>query len=122
MLPVADGSDYGGSLRNPAGWNNVFGFRTSYGRVPTDGRDAWLPSMGVVGPMARNVSDLAMLLAVQAGYDNRVPLSMVEMGRYFKESWREISRANGLLGRMISRVICLLSRRIGRLKGCSEDV
>src|SRR6266700_2749500 len=76
MLPVADGSDYGGSLRNPAGWNNVFGFRTSYGRVPADGRDAWLPSMGVLGPMARNVPDLAMLLAVQSGYDERVPLSM----------------------------------------------
>jgi len=76
MLPVADGSDYGGSLRNPAGWNNVFGFRTSYGLVPADGRDAWLPSMGVLGPMARNIPDLAMLLAVQAGYDDRVPLSM----------------------------------------------
>jgi amidase len=76
MLPVADGSDYGGSLRNPAGWNNVFGFRTSYGLVPADGRDAWLPSMGVLGPMARSVPDLAMLLAVQAGYDARVPLSM----------------------------------------------
>ena len=37
MLPLADGSDYGGSLRNPAGWNNVFGFRTSFGRVPADG-------------------------------------------------------------------------------------
>src|SRR5207253_5010935 len=76
MLPLADGSDYGGSLRNPAGWNNVFGFRTSYGRVPADGRDAWLPSMGVLGPMARDVRDLAMLLAVQSGYDDRVPLSM----------------------------------------------
>jgi amidase len=76
MLPVADGSDYGGSLRNPAGWNNVFGFRTSYGLVPADGRDAWLPSMGVLGPMARSVPDLAMLLSVQAGYDARVPLSM----------------------------------------------
>jgi amidase len=76
MLPLADGSDYGGSLRNPAGWNNVFGFRTSYGLVPADGRDAWLPSMGVLGPMARNIPDLAMLLAVQAGYDDRVPLSM----------------------------------------------
>jgi amidase len=62
MLPVADGTDYGGSLRNPAGWNNVFGFRTSFGRVPADGRDAWLPSMGVVGPMARTVADLALLL------------------------------------------------------------
>src|ERR1700693_3023148 len=84
MLPVADGRDYGGSLRNPAGWNNVFGFRTSYGRVPADGRDAWLPSMGVVGPMARNVSDLAMLLAVEAGYDARVPLSIVEEGAVFQ--------------------------------------
>jgi amidase len=76
MLPLADGSDFGGSLRNPAGWNNVLGFRTSYGLVPADGRDAWLPSMGVLGPMARNVPDLALLLAVQAGYDARVPLSM----------------------------------------------
>ena len=84
MLPVADGSDYGGSLRNPAGWNNVFGFRTSYGLVPPDARDAWLPSMGVVGPMARNVADLAMLLAVQAGYDARVPLSMAGDGTRFQ--------------------------------------
>jgi amidase len=76
MLPVADGSDYGGSLRNPAAWNNVYGFRTSIGRVPADGRDAWFPSMGVLGPMARNATDLAMLLRVQAGYDARVPLSI----------------------------------------------
>jgi amidase len=83
MLPVADGSDYGGSLRNPAGWNNVFGFRTSYGVVPPDARDAFLPSMGVLGPMARNVSDLAMLLAVQAGHDARAPLSMAGDGARF---------------------------------------
>jgi amidase len=85
MLPLADGSDYGGSLRNPAGWNNVFGFRTSYGRIPADGRDAWLPSMGVLGPMARNVRDLAMLLAVQSGYDDRVPLSMTASPNVFQE-------------------------------------
>ena len=84
MLPVADGSDYGGSLRNPAGWNNVFGFRTSYGLVPPDARDVWLPSMGVVGPMARNVADLALLLSVQAGYDARVPLSMAGDGTRFQ--------------------------------------
>ena len=83
MLPVADGSDHAGSLRNPAGWNNVFGFRTSVGRVPADGRDAWLPPMGVLGPMARNVPDLAMLLAVQAGYDPRVPLSLCGNGSSF---------------------------------------
>ena len=83
MLPVADGSDYGGSLRNPAGWNNVFGFRTSYGLVPPDARDAWLPSMGVLGPMARTVADLAMLLSVQAGHDPRAPLSMPGDGARF---------------------------------------
>jgi amidase len=92
MLPVADGSDYGGSLRNPAGWCNVFGFRPSYGRVPTAERDLWLPSMGVNGPMARNVPDLAMLLSVQSGYDPRMPLSIHQdpaqftqpLGRDFK--------------------------------------
>ena len=84
MLPVADGSDYGGSLRNPAGWNGVYGFRTSIGRVPNDARDAWLPSMSVTGPMARNVADLAMLLSVQAGFDARVPLSLEGDGSMFQ--------------------------------------
>ncbi len=84
MLPVADGSDYGGSLRNPAGWNNVFGFRTSLGLVPTNAPDGWLPSMSVAGPMARNVPDLAMLLSVQAGYDSRVPLSTGGDGSAFQ--------------------------------------
>jgi len=84
MLAVADGSDYGGSLRNPAGWNNVVGFRTSIGRVPNDARDIWLPSIGVQGPMARNVTDLALLLSVQAGYDARAPLSIEGEGVIFQ--------------------------------------
>ena len=84
MLPVADGSDFGGSLRNPAGWNNVFGFRTSYGCVPSEGHDVWLPSLSVLGPMARTVSDLALLLSVQAGYDARMPLAMEGEGRRFQ--------------------------------------
>jgi amidase len=75
---VADGSDHGGSLRNPAAFNNVLGFRPSFGRVPGDGRDAFLPALGVPGPMARTVRDLAMLLRVMAGYDARAPLSMRE--------------------------------------------
>jgi amidase len=83
MLPLADGSDHAGSLRNPAGWNNVCGFRTSFGRVPLDAADAWTPSMGVTGPMARNVSDLALLLSIQAGYDPRAPLSMESDGSQF---------------------------------------
>ncbi len=86
MLPVADGSDYGGSLRNPAGWNGVFGFRTSIGRVPNDAQDAWLPSMGVSGPMARNVTDLALLLSIQAGFDARAPLSLDGVGSVFQRS------------------------------------
>jgi amidase len=84
MVPLADGSDNAGSLRNPAGWNNVFGFRTSYGRVPVEGRDPYMPNMTVAGPMARNVPDLALLLSVQAGYDARVPLSIAGDGAAFR--------------------------------------
>jgi amidase len=83
MLPVADGTDYGGSLRNPAGWNNVFGFRTGFGVVPAPGEDVWVPSLSVAGPMARNVPDLALLLSTQAGYDPRAPLSLDGLGSRF---------------------------------------
>ncbi|MEO6363964.1 MAG: amidase, partial [Caldimonas sp.] len=77
MLAVADGSDSMGSLRNPAGWNNVFGFRPSQGRVPPwPADDAWVTHFGTEGPMASNVRDLALLLDVQAGYDARAPLSL----------------------------------------------
>lgn len=76
MLPVADGSDMMGSLRTPAAFNNVFGFRTSPGCVPAGpGDEVFFQSFSVVGPMARSVADLAMLLSVQAGFDARVPLT-----------------------------------------------
>ena len=78
MVPVADGGDHGGSLRNPAAFNNVFGFRTSFGRVPSGTYDVFMPSLSVHGPMARKVPDLAMLLSVIAGYDARVPYSIRE--------------------------------------------
>lgn len=79
MLPVADGSDMGGSLRNPAAYNNVFGFRPSAGRVPKHpANDVFIEQLGTEGPMARTVPDLAMLLSVQAGYDPRAPLSLAE--------------------------------------------
>jgi amidase len=89
MVPFADGSDFGGSLRNPSGWNNVLGFRTSIGRVPRDSRDTWLPSMSVTGPMARNVTDLALLLSVQAGYDARAPLSIDGDGSLFRRHFEK---------------------------------
>ena len=77
MLPVADGSDSMGSLRNPAAWNNVFGFRPSQGRVPAwPAQEAWVTHFGTEGPMARSVRDLALLLDVQAGYDPHAPLSL----------------------------------------------
>jgi amidase len=78
MLPVADGSDHGGSLRNPAAFNNVYGFRTSYGRVPANAEEVFLPQLSVAGPMARSVPDLARLLSVMAGYDARLPFSIDE--------------------------------------------
>jgi amidase len=70
MLPVADGSDSAGSIRNPAAFNNVYALRPTQGLVPAEGRDICLPSLGTVGPMARTVEDLAMLLAIQMGSEN----------------------------------------------------
>ena len=77
LLPVADGSDFMGSLRNPAGWNHIFGMRPSQGRVPYGpGADVWVDQLGTEGPMARSVRDLALLLATQSGHDARQPLSI----------------------------------------------
>jgi amidase len=75
MVPVADGSDHAGSLRNPAAFNHVLGFRPSFGCVPSAEGDVFLPALGVVGPMARTATDLGLLLSVLAGYDPRAPLS-----------------------------------------------
>jgi amidase len=73
LLPIADGSDLGGSLRNPANFNNVVGFRPTVGLVPT--MPAALPFVGFLakGPMARTAADAAFLLSVMAGADMRDP-------------------------------------------------
>lgn len=77
MLPIADGSDMMGSLRNPAAFNNVIGFRPSYGRVPNvPGDDLYYSQLSVEGPMGRNVEDTIRLLGTMAGYDPRAPLSL----------------------------------------------
>jgi amidase len=82
MVPLADGSDLGGSLRNPASFCNVVGFRPSPGRVPRLAANAW-STLAVNGPMARSVSDLAFLLAVMAGPDPRDPIALDAPGGAF---------------------------------------
>ena len=75
MVPLCDGSDLGGSLRNPASFCNIVGFRTTAGRVPivpSDNPDDPLP---IAGPMARNIDDCALLLGVMAGVHPEAPLS-----------------------------------------------
>ena len=77
MLSVADGSDFMGSLRNPAAWGNVFGMRPSQGRVPMwPATDVWINQLGTEGPMARDVTSLSMLLQTQSGYFENTPLSI----------------------------------------------
>ncbi|MFV0278338.1 MAG: amidase, partial [Parahaliea sp.] len=76
MLPVADGSDMMGSLRNPAGFNNVIGFRPTQGRVPHPGGDIFLQQLGYEGPMGRNVDDTIRLLVTLSGANAGAPLSL----------------------------------------------
>ncbi|VVE23944.1 amidase [Pandoraea cepalis] len=79
MLPVADGSDMMGSLRNPAAFGNVYGFRPSQGRVPYGpAPELFVQQLSTEGPMGRSVADVAQLLATQAGYDARSPLCLAQ--------------------------------------------
>src|SRR5512135_121803 len=86
MLPFADGSDLAASLRNPANYCNVVGFRPTPGRVPNyPAANAW-DTQPVIGPVARTVADAAFLLAAMAGPDARVPISIAEPGKAFARS------------------------------------
>ncbi|MGD9602935.1 MAG: amidase [Gammaproteobacteria bacterium] len=79
LLAVADGSDMGGSLRNPAGWNGIYGFRPTFGRVPqTAADDEYMGQLATDGPMGVTVEDVAMLFATQAGYHPGVPSSLAD--------------------------------------------
>ena len=85
MIPIADGSDMGGSLRNPASFCNVVGFRPSPGRVPSyPAGDAW-STLSVDGPMARTVQDVALMLRAMAGYDARSPIAIQQPGAHFEK-------------------------------------
>jgi len=78
MLSIADGSDMMGSLRNPAGWNNVYGMRPSWGTVPAEPEgDMYLHQLATSGPMARNPRDLAALLDTMTGADPCQPLGRI---------------------------------------------
>jgi amidase len=83
MVPLADGSDMGGSLRNPPNFNNVVGIRPSPGRVPSVPTSLGWFTLSVPGPVARNVTDCALLLSVQAGYDHHSPISIEQPGDQF---------------------------------------
>jgi amidase len=84
MVPIADGSDTGGSLRNPAAFCNVVGLRTSPGRVPAWPREMAWSALSVQGPMARTVADTALMLSAIAGPDPRSPIAIAEPGEIFR--------------------------------------
>jgi amidase len=83
MIPIADGSDTGGSIRNPASFCNVTGIRPSPGRVPAYPVRLGLQQLSVQGPLARTVEDLALLMSVMAEPDDRSPISLSDPGELF---------------------------------------
>lgn len=83
MVPLADGSDYGGSLRNPPNFCGVVGLRPSSGRVPNTPADLAWQLFSVSGGVARNVKDLAYFMSVLAGPDERAPISIEQPGSLF---------------------------------------
>jgi amidase len=83
MVPLANGSDTGGSLRNPAAFCNVVGFRPSIGRVPNPSAAFAWSTLSTSGCLGRSVADLAFALSTIAGPDSRAPLSIDEPGPNF---------------------------------------
>lgn len=83
MVPLADGSDMGGSLRNPPNFCNVVGLRPSPGRVPNPPTNLGWFTLSVDGPVARDVSDCAFFLSILAGFDRRSPIAIDQGGEQF---------------------------------------
>jgi amidase len=117
MLPIADGSDFMGSLRNPAAWNNVFGLRPSQGRVPAyPANDVWVSQLGTDGPMARSMTDLAHSLEVMAGFDARSPLSLAALPHGFASGLQP--KASGLRIGWLGNLDGYLPMEAGILEAC----
>ena len=121
LLPVADGSDFMGSLRNPAAWNNVFGLRPSQGRVPAyPAGDVWVSQLGTDGPMARTMGDLAQLLEVMAGYDPKAPLSLAKLPKGFAAALKP--EAKGLRIGWLGDLNGYLPMEVGVLEACENGL
>jgi len=128
MVPVADGSDMMGSLRNPAGFNNVIGFRPSPGRVPF--APMFLEQLPTNGPMARNVSDTAQLMATMAGpaaqFPNTVPGDSAEFSAPLARDWQGtrlgwLGDFDGYLP-MEAGVLSLCERALGHFQTLGAEV
>jgi amidase len=131
LIPIADGSDHGGSIRNPASFNNVVGLRPTPGLVPDSGAgDIW-DTASVVGPMARTVGDLALMLTAITAPDPGSPLSYGDPAMFAGELTGDLTGlrvawcpdVGGLP--VEPEVVAVLNEARGRLKamGCRvEDV
>lgn len=86
LLPLADGSDLGGSLRNPASFCNVVGFRPSMGRMPFNRGFGWFGRMVTTGPMAKNIPDTVLMFSIIAGPDRSDPLTLSDPGITFLDA------------------------------------
>ncbi len=122
MLPIADGSDNGGSLRNPGNFNNVVGFRPTFGLVPT--APSALPFLGfsVNGPLARTVADVAFLMSVMAGPDPRDPSCYPSDPSRFRESLERDFRGTRVAWCPDLGGLPLDPRRARRARGAAADV
>ena len=92
MVAIADGSDLGGSLRNPSNFCNIVGFRTSVGRVPVWPSAMPWTLLSVQGPMARTVQDTALMLSAIAGPDARCPVALTDEGDSFNPLTHSLER------------------------------
>jgi amidase len=130
MTPLADGSDHGGSLRNPPSFCSVVGFRPSIGRVPAWPKAQPWTSMSVEGPIARSVRDVALLLSVVAGPDPRSPIAIDEPASIFRGSLqRDFKGVRIAWSRNLGKYpvepvvtqVCDASRHIFADLGCSVE-